>query len=216
MVQKKQEITYRELRKEDYPRIENILGETWGFARRCRDQKVAKLLEKYYWASLLAQENFARTALINGRPVGIVLAKKEGKGGAKPGMRLRSLIYALRLLINQEGRENLKVFRELNRQNREMFKKTGEKFDGELVYLNIMRNKRGRGMGTRLWEDAKDFIKNLAGKNGKIVEIKKSKQKENPPLLFNLAEIQNQCTKKFKIKEAEEWEPGSGKMQRTL
>ena len=118
MVQKKQEITYRELRKEDYPRIENILGETWGFARRCRDQKVAKLLEKYYWASLLAQENFARTALINGRPVGIVLAKKEGKGGAKPGMRLRSLIYALRLLINQEGRENLKVFRELNRQNR--------------------------------------------------------------------------------------------------
>ena len=159
MVQKKQEITYRELRKEDYPRIENILGETWGFARRCRDQKVAKLLEKYYWASLLAQENFARTALINGRPVGIVLAKKEGKGGAKPGMRLRSLIYALRLLINQEGRENLKVFRELNRQNREMFKKTGEKFDGELVYLNIIRNKRGRGMGTRLWEDAKDFIK---------------------------------------------------------
>lgn len=83
MVQKKQEITYRELRKEDYPRIENILGETWGFARRCRDQKVAKLLEKYYWASLLAQENFARTALINGRPVGIVLAKKRRKGRRK-------------------------------------------------------------------------------------------------------------------------------------
>ena len=29
---------------------------------------------------------------------------------------------------------------------------------------------------------------------------KKSKQKENAPLLFNLAEIQNQCTKMFKIK----------------
>ena len=171
MVQKKQEITYGELRKEDYPRIENILGETWGFARRCKDQKIAKLLEKYYWATLLAQENFARTALINGRPVGIVLARKEGKGGAKPGMRLKSLIYALRLLINQEGRENLKVFRELNRQNREMFKKTGEKFDGELVYLNIMRNKRGRGMGTRLWEDAKDFIKETAVKISSFSQI---------------------------------------------
>ena len=54
--------------------------------------------------------------------------------------------------------------------------------------------------GFKKENDAKDFIKNLAGKNGKIVEIKKSKQKENPPLLFNLAEIQNQCTKKFKIK----------------
>ena len=35
---------------------------------------------------------------------------------------------------------------------------------------------------------------------GKITELKKSKQKENAPLLFNLAEIQNQCTKMFKIK----------------
>ncbi len=29
-----------------------------------------------------------------------------------------------------------------------------------------------------------------------ISELKKSKQKENSPLLFNLAEIQNECTKK--------------------
>ena len=33
-----------------------------------------------------------------------------------------------------------------------------------------------------------------------VKEIKKSKQKENAPLLFNLAEIQNECTKRFKIK----------------
>ena len=33
-----------------------------------------------------------------------------------------------------------------------------------------------------------------------VEEVKKSKQKENAPLLFNLAEIQNECTKRFKIK----------------
>ena len=33
-----------------------------------------------------------------------------------------------------------------------------------------------------------------------MTELKKSKQKENAPLLFNLAEIQNECTKNFKIK----------------
>ena len=32
------------------------------------------------------------------------------------------------------------------------------------------------------------------------MEIKKTKQKENAPLLFNLAEIQNECTKVFKMK----------------
>ena len=48
--------------------------------------------------------------------------------------------------------------------------------------------------------DAKAFIASLAGKSAKIKEIKKSKQKENAPLLFNLAEIQNECSKRFKIK----------------
>lgn len=48
--------------------------------------------------------------------------------------------------------------------------------------------------------DAKDFIVSLQDKDAIITEIKKSKQKENAPLLFNLAEIQNECTKKFKIK----------------
>lgn len=47
---------------------------------------------------------------------------------------------------------------------------------------------------------AKKFIAFLSGKEGIVTELKKSKQKENAPLLFNLAEIQNECTKRFKIK----------------
>ena len=54
--------------------------------------------------------------------------------------------------------------------------------------------------GFKKEQDAKDFITSLVGKQAVITELKKSKQKENPPLLFNLAEIQNQCTKRFKIK----------------
>ena len=54
--------------------------------------------------------------------------------------------------------------------------------------------------GFKKEEIAKKFIASLEGKEAKVTEIKKSKQKENPPLLFNLAEIQNECTKKFKIK----------------
>ena len=147
MVQKKQEITYRELRKEDYRQIEKILGDTWGFSRRCKDQKVVRLLEKSYWASLLAQENFARVALINGKPVGVVLARKEGKGRKNFTMNFRGLFYGIRLGLSQEGRSNLKLFRELNRQNRQMFKEQGEKFDGELIYLNILRSKK-----EKVWE----------------------------------------------------------------
>ena len=54
--------------------------------------------------------------------------------------------------------------------------------------------------GFKKEKDAKDFILHLQGKKAIITEVKKSKTKENAPLLFNLAEIQNECTKRFKIK----------------
>ena len=54
--------------------------------------------------------------------------------------------------------------------------------------------------GFKKEQDAKEFIASLAGKKAIITELKKSKQKENAPLLFNLAEVQNECTKRFKIK----------------
>ena len=61
-------------------------------------------------------------------------------------------------------------------------------------------NKLYNESGFKKEEDAKEFIESLKGKTAKITELKKSKQKENAPLLFNLAEIQNECTKRFKIK----------------
>ena len=64
-------------------------------------------------------------------------------------------------------------------------------FDSSLLYNEN---------GFKKEESAKDFIKSLSGKQAFISTIKKSMQKENAPLLFNLAEIQNECTKKFKLK----------------
>ena len=54
--------------------------------------------------------------------------------------------------------------------------------------------------GFKKEKDAKEFIVSLRNRKAVITELKKSKQKENAPLLFNLAEIQNECTKRFKIK----------------
>ena len=64
-------------------------------------------------------------------------------------------------------------------------------FDSNLLYNES---------GFKSEQKAKKFIESLAGKEAVVTELKKSKQKENAPLLFNLAEIQNECTKKFKIK----------------
>lgn len=54
--------------------------------------------------------------------------------------------------------------------------------------------------GFKKKEVAEKFIETLKNKEAIIENVKKTKQKENPPLLFNLAEVQNECTKRFKIK----------------
>ena len=66
----------------------------------------------------------------------------------------------------------------------------------KLYESNLLYNESG----FKKEEIAKKFIQALQGKEAIVTELKKSKQKENAPLLFNLAEIQNECTKKFKIK----------------
>ena len=53
--------------------------------------------------------------------------------------------------------------------------------------------------GFKKEQDAKQFITDLAGKEAVVTEMKKNKQKVNAPLLFDLGELQNECTKRFKI-----------------
>ncbi len=55
--------------------------------------------------------------------------------------------------------------------------------------------------GFKKEEDAKNFIADLTGIQviPKVLEVSKKTQKDNAPLLYNLAEIQNDCSKKFKI-----------------
>ena len=54
--------------------------------------------------------------------------------------------------------------------------------------------------GFKQEKDAKEFINTFQEKKAVVKEVKKNKTKEKAPLLFNLAEIQNECTKRFKIK----------------
>ena len=48
-------------------------------------------------------------------------------------------------------------------------------------------------------EDAKAFLESLAGKEALVSSVEKGISKKKAPLLFNLAELQAECAKRFKI-----------------
>lgn len=58
-----------------------------------------------------------------------------------------------------------------------------------------------RENGFKKEEDAKVLIDELRDcKEGVVLRTEKKKEVKNPPLLYNLAEIQNECSKRFKIR----------------
>ena len=53
--------------------------------------------------------------------------------------------------------------------------------------------------GFKKEEDAKSLIDNLQGLPAKVHNVERKKENKDAPLLFNLAELQNECSKLFKI-----------------
>ena len=81
--------------------------------------------------------------------------------------------------------------------------KYDEKNENNFKELNdiVDANQLYNDNGFKREEDAKAFIEYILKDNPmpKVLEASKKTQKENAPLLYNLAEIQNECSKKFKI-----------------
>lgn len=50
-----------------------------------------------------------------------------------------------------------------------------------------------------LEEDSLQIVSEQEGRHGILEKIEKKKEKKNPPLLYNLAELQNDCSRMFKI-----------------
>ena len=72
------------------------------------------------------------------------------------------------------------------------------KVTNDSAYYNNPNLYKENGFKTR--EAATAFIEALsAADTGEIVNVEKKKQTKNPPLLYNLAELQNDCSRLFKI-----------------
>lgn len=71
----------------------------------------------------------------------------------------------------------------------------------DIVKLAIEKDLIYNDIGYKNEGDALSFIATLKNSNAEpiVLEYNKKTQKENAPLLYNLAEIQNECSKKFKI-----------------
>ena len=177
-----------------------------------RGIKEAKPLNEYdslaHSAYLRAKEdyiigiNFSRLlTLIYGKQVSNIL-KKEKSSVVAVG-RVMSCVLGMvvdreREIRNFKKTSFYKISGSFSREEK------NEDIQGEWKALEKSKYKDSpklyNEVGFKKKEDCKSLIKELEKiEEGIISNIKKTKENKNAPLLFNLAELQNECSKKFKI-----------------
>lgn len=177
-----------------------------------RGIKEAKPLDEYdslaHSAYLRAKEdyiigiNFSRLlTLIYGRQVSNIL--KKDKNSVVAVGRVMSCVLGMvvdreREIRNFKKTSFYKISGSFSRKEKE------EDIQGEWKALEKSKYKDSPKLynegGFKKKEDCKILIKELEKlEEGIISNIKKTKENKNAPLLFNLAELQNECSKKFKI-----------------
>lgn len=83
------------------------------------------------------------------------------------------------------------------------FSLAGRRFDGEWrvtpgsVYENSPALYKENGF--REEKDARALIAKVEGADARVFKLERKKQSKNPPLLYNLAELQNDCSKYLKL-----------------
>jgi len=71
--------------------------------------------------------------------------------------------------------------------------------EGSKYYMSPVLYKENGFKERQKAEELIAYLKEDKPVQAEIISIEKKKEKKNPPLLFNLAELQNECSKRFKI-----------------
>lgn len=147
----------------------------------------SRLLTLTYGKKLAEFLNQERAPISVGRVMTCVLGMVVSRE-----LEIRNFVKSKFYKINANFAEGISAEWKYDAENPNNFK--------ELINV-VEKNNLYNDNGFKLEEDAKKFIEILNSQNPvpKVLEASKKTQKENAPLLYNLAEIQNECSKKFKI-----------------
>ena len=149
-------ITYRTLRREDYPALTELLCDTW-YLKPDTDRDLAMKLAEADLEYCLARTTTAQVAVRGETVVGVVLGRidaAETRKGVNRHHRASMKILAS-LLFNAQGRAALQKLKKNEEANRSMLaeaKKEGHAYDAEVVLLLVSPSARGQGVGKRLFD----------------------------------------------------------------
>lgn len=189
-------IKFREFRKEDQKYLEDIVRKTWNYDKFC-SPKIAKKMAKTYLLNCLANQTYTKVAIINNKPVGIIMGKKIKDFKCPLKLRLKQILANISIFLSKESRKVIKIFDNVTKIDDILLKNTQKSYDGEVALFVMDSDYRGKGIGGSLYSFLLDYMKEINAKefflftdtscNYKFYEHKGMKRREEMKHTYNVA-----------------------------
>lgn len=155
-------VTYRPLKKEDYPRIKTLISEAFGFHDFIKDKKLLDLTLNIYLQDCILASSFSKVAEKDNQVIGFILgdAKKDKKHLRKPHnfLSLASSLFKL-LLTSKKDRKVLKEFSRITQTYKEIIQGKEQHFQGCIQLFIVSKESRGLGVGKTLLKHLSHYMK---------------------------------------------------------
>ena len=154
----KEEIIFREFKKEDSKIIEEIIIEAWHYNDLC-SSKIARKMAKVFLSSCLTNQTYTQVALLNNQPIGIIMAKNSKIHRCPFKYRIKQIRDFISLYLSTEGRQTSKIFSSVNSIDEELLNECTKKYEGEVAFFAISSKARGKGIGKRMFSNMLEYMK---------------------------------------------------------
>lgn len=153
---------YREIKKEDYTAIKNIINESFGLYRYVNDKRVLGSFLNSYLYSCLSEATFTCAAVRDERVVGVIMgnAKRDYRSGSHLKYTLAAGYYSAAMTVKSAIYSTpVSDYRRMHRIYHELRSDCGREFDGVLTLFAITEDCRGLGAGKELLNRLLEYLK---------------------------------------------------------
>lgn len=156
-MKRNEKVIYRMFQESDRPALNEIVRKTWNYDRFCTPE-TASTLASFYLKSCLANQTYTQVALLNGKPIGIIMVRDNRNYKRSLLQYIESFFSVCSLLIHKERRYVSRIFSHVEKINKELLNQSTFNYDGELVFFAIDESSRGKGIGKTLFQNALTYM----------------------------------------------------------
>lgn len=155
-------VIYRNLVKEDYNRIKEMINEAFGFSEFIKDGRFLDQVLNIYLQNCILASSFSKIAEKDNRVIGIILGstKKDKHHLRRPHNFLSVASTMAKLAFSsKENKKAVKEFSKVTEVYNEIIKGKKDSFQGCIQLFIVSKESRGLGVGKSLISYLFDYMK---------------------------------------------------------